>query len=550
MQTRRNRRSRWGLWLPILGVFACAALAIAIAVISTILSEEDPKQNTTGNTLVYGLTLLPSGFDPHRNSSAELGLPMYNVYDTLIYRHPQTKAFVAGLAERWEISPDGRIYTFHLRQDVKFHDDTPFDADAVGVTIDRILNPETRSQKALALLGPYFLGYVIHDPYTIEFQLSQPFTPLLDGLSQPYLGIASPTALANNNDNTYQFHQVGTGPYRMVEYVPEDRLVLERNRDYTWGPPYYANYSDQSIDRVIFRFYQSPPTRRIGLEAGDVDIVGELPPTDAELLLRNQNFKVLPQPIPGQPLQYYFNTQRFPTDDLRFRQALLFATHREAIVGTVFYDQFSPTAYGPISASTLYYNADVQQLYPYSAERARQLFQSAGYTDSDNDGWLDKGGIPIKLTIVSMNFGFLPEVNQLIQSQWREIGIEVEFISAATFPDLIAAAQAGEFHLLALNDFGVDPSFLNRYYLSNGDSNWSRYSDAELDSWLIQANQTNDNATRQQLYANVQKRIMDEALILPIRDYVSLVGYNTKYDGLIFSAQGWWPLLPNLVLRD
>ena len=296
------------------------------------------------------------------------------------------------LQNRGKISPDQLIYTFTLREDVTFHDDTPFNAAAVAVNLDRIANPETMSNKALPLLGPY-AGYQIIDDYTIQINLTEPYAPLLDSLSQPYLGIASPTALANSNNSIYQFNQVGTGPYRMVEFVPRDRIVLERNEAYAWGPIFYAPYNDQSIERFIFRFYETPETRRIALEAGDVDIVGEIPPTDALALLENQDFEIYQQPIPGNPLQFYFNTQNFPTDDIRFRQALLYATNRETINGLIFFDQFSTAAYGPLSPDTPYYAPVIEQ-YLYSADEATTRLELAGVADTDEDGFLEKNGIP------------------------------------------------------------------------------------------------------------------------------------------------------------
>ena len=201
----------------ILVLFLCA-----VAVTSSVLSQED--QST--HRIVYGLTLQPSGFDPHIHASSELGIPLRQVYDTLIYRDPETQGFAAGLAMDWVVSSDGLSYTFTLRQDVQFHDGTPFNAQAVAVNLDRISNPATGSQKALFLLGPY-TGYEIVDDYTIRILLSEPYSPLLDSLSQVYLGIASPTALAQYTNDTYQFHQVGTGPFRFVEYVPGDRLVIQ-----------------------------------------------------------------------------------------------------------------------------------------------------------------------------------------------------------------------------------------------------------------------------------------------------------------------------------
>ncbi len=548
---KKRRTSRFGLFLTITIIAACVVLAVGFAVASTLLSESDTTEGQNLRTITYGLTLLPSGFDPHIHSSSELAIPLYNVYDTLIYRHPQTNAFVAGLAERWEISSDGLIYTFYLRQDVRFHDNTLFNADAVGVTLDRVTDPALNSRKALSLLGPSYAGYSIIDPYTIQINLSQPYAPLLDGLSQPYLGIASPTALANTTDATYQFHQVGTGPFEMTEFVPGDRIVLRRNPNYTWGPPYYAPYTNQSVERVIFRFYEAPETRRIGLTAGDVDIVGELPATDALLLLEDNDFNVLAQPIPGNPLQFYFNTRQFPTDDLRFRQGLLYATNREAINGTIFLDQFSDAAYGPLSSSTPYYDREMRGLYVYSIDEGRNLFRLAGVADSNEDGFLEKNRIPITLRVVFMGYGSLPEVAQLLQSQWLELGIRVELVQVAGLADLQAIVESGNYHLIAFNEFSAEPTILNRYFSITGDRNWSGYAaDDTLEEWLVQSTQTTDDGTRTQLYESIQRRIMEQALILPIRDYTNIVGVRSNIDGLIFARQGWWPLLTNLVIEN
>lgn len=547
----QRRTSRIGLLLTIIGVVACIASAVGLAVASTLLSESSADEHADLRTITYGLTLLPSGFDPHIHSSSELAIPLFSVYDPLIHRHPQTNAFVAGLAENWEISPDGLVYTFYLRQDVVFHDDTPFNAAAVAVTLDRVNDPTLNSRKARSLLGPSYAGYRIVDEYTIEINLTAPYAPLLDGLSQPYLGIASPTALANNNDATYQFHQVGTGPFEMVDFVPGDRIELVRDPNYAWGPPYYAPYTDQSVERVIFRFYEAPETRRIGLEAGDVDIVGELPPTDALQLLEDDDFAIVTQPIPGNPLQFYFNTQQFPTNDLRFRQGLLFSTNREAINGAIFLDQFSDAAYGPLSNATPYYSPTMQELYVYSLDEGERLFQQAGVGDSDDDTFLEMNNTDITLKIVFMGYGSLPEVAQLLESQWLELGLQVELIQVAGFADLQAVIESGDYHLVAFNEFSAEPTILNRYFASNGDRNWSGYvSDATLDEWLVQSTQTNNDSDRMRLYESIQRRIMDQALILPIRDYTNVIGVRSTIDGLAFARQGWWPLLTNLVLNN
>ncbi|RPJ01043.1 MAG: hypothetical protein EHM39_03900, partial [Chloroflexi bacterium] len=241
----------------------CCAVAIILAIVLT--SEEENGSTAAGSRIVYGLTLNPSGFDPHIHISNELGIPFFSLYDTLVYRHPQTMDFVPGLAERWEMAPDGLAWTFYLRQGVTFHDGEPFNAQAVAANLDRIMNPENASGKARYLLGPYTDATIVDD-YTITLQLAEPFAALLDGLSQVYLGIASPKALSEYTKNTYQWHQAGTGPYKLVEMVPGEKIVFERNEDYTWGPVFYADVTDQSVDTIEFRFYQDPPTRTLALE--------------------------------------------------------------------------------------------------------------------------------------------------------------------------------------------------------------------------------------------------------------------------------------------
>ncbi|HLA42414.1 MAG TPA: ABC transporter substrate-binding protein, partial [Aggregatilineales bacterium] len=478
------------------------------------------------------------------NASPELGIPLMSVYDTLVYRHPQTLVFESGLAESWEISPDRKAYTFKLRQGVTFHDGETFNANAVGVNFDRIVAAETASQKARGLLGPFYQGYSIIDEYTFQIQLNAPYEPLLDALSQVYLGIASPLALANYNDGTYQWHQVGTGPYKMVEAVPGDRIVLERNPDYNWGPAFYTQENPNPVQVIEFRFFVDAATRDDALQSGQVQLVGELLPVDAELLLGNSQLRIYPVAIPGQPLQFLFNLNRFPTGDLTVRQALIQATNRTAIVDSIFAGQ-SPVAYGALSSATEFYHPGVEEFYPYDPTAADNTFQQANIRDTNQDGILDSDGIPLQITILAPPWGLIPEVSQAIAGQWRSIGIEVKIEQVPTFGQLLDKIAEGDYNLVALYSFGLDASILNSYYLSDGLDNVTHYSSVELDTLLTQALQESDATTRANLYAAAQTMIMEQALLLPIRDYMNLNGSSDDLEGVIFDAHGWWPLLNN-----
>jgi peptide/nickel transport system substrate-binding protein len=541
-------RRRLPASIGVLGALMLLCCLVVVVAAVLILRDTSDSGTSGGNRIVYGLTLIPSGFDPQIHISSELGIPFFSVYDTLIYRHPQQLNFVPGLAERWEMSPDGLAWTFYLRHDVKFHDGEPFNAQAVAANLDRITNPDIASGKARALLGPY-TGYTIVDDYTITLHLSEPYAPLLDGLSQVYLGIASPKALAEYTKNTYQWHQVGTGPYKLVEMVPREKIVLQRNEDYWGGPVFYADVTPQSLDTIEFRFYQDPPTRSLALESGEVQMIGDLLPTDAELLVGNPTLRIYRVPVAGTPQQLFFNTQLAPTDDLNVRQALLYGTNRTAIVDAVFQGQ-SPIAYGPlVSVMKPFYDPSVESMYPYDPDYARSLLASAGYTDTNGDGMLERDGVPLKLTMTFAPWNQMADVAQLIQSQWHDLGIDLTLDQVADFPTLSSRQQGGNYNLIGFYDFGTDPSILNQFYVSDGANNWSHVSDPELDNWLHEGvRQTTDEA-RVPLYQSAQQRIMEQAVVLPVREYVNLDGASAKLDGVVFAAQGWWPLLRNLQLN-
>jgi len=485
------------------------------------------------------------------NASAELGIPLTSVYDTLVYRVPDSnqdggEQFVPGLAESWQVSEDGLTYTFRLRHDVSFHDGTPFNAEAVRVNLDRIVNPDTQSQKARFLLGPFESVEVI-DEYTVAVHLSTPYAPLLDGLAQVYLGMASPAALTKWGAD-YQFHQVGTGPFKFVEYVPNDHLTIVRNANYKWGPAIYDQPGPAYLDEIEFRFFTDPAGRALALEAGDADVMGELPPLDAARLRQDNSFVITPVAVPGQPLGLMLNTQRPPLDDTRVRQALLFATDRATIVQTIFGGE-SPPATGPLTAVSFGYDPSLAERYPYNPQEALALLEEAGWIDSDSDGTLDKDGQPLTLEAVLMTWGSVPEVAQLVQSQWAEIGIALQ-TETLTYPAALEIAGKGEYHLIPQNFSGSDPDLLRIYYHSSEPFNWSKASDATLDDLLNRAQNISAPGQRSELYAEAQQRIMELALLVPIRDPVNLNSASGRVKGLRFDAHGWFPLLHDVYLSD
>ncbi len=500
-----------------------------------------------GGKLVYGLTLAPSNIDPHVGASSELGIPLTSVYDTLVYQDTDGN-FVAGLAERWEVSADGLVYTFYLRRDVRFHDGTPFNAQAVQFNLERINSPDTRSQKARGMLGPYEQTKVV-DEYTVEVHLREPYAPFLDSASQVYLGMASPAAVQQWGAD-YAQHQVGSGPFKFVEYVPNDHLTLVRNPDYNWAPEVYGHDGPAYLDEIEFRFFVDPAVRALALESGDADVMGEVPPQDAARLEGNAAFALYQVPVPGQPLQFFLNTARAPTDDPLVRQALLYAVDRQSIVSTVFMG-YSPVAHAPLAATTMGYDPALDGLYAYDPVQAGALLDQAGWTDTDGDGLRDKDGQPLTLQAYLQSWGYVPQVGEIMQSQLKAVGVDLQ-TQVVSFPAASEAATKGEHHLAPMIFFGSDPSVLDLTYLStnaDGGFNWSKVRDQELDRLLRSAVAELDLNRRAGLYAQAQQRIMNLALVIPVRDYVNLTASGARVKGLQFDRRGWFPWLHDVHLE-
>lgn len=494
-----------------------------------------------GGKITYGLTLVVSAIDPHQGLSSELGIFLTSVYDPLVWRGPDGR-FVPGLAERWEVSPDGKVYTFYLRKGVKFHDGTPFNAEAVKFSLDRIVDPALKSQKAINMLGAYDHTEVV-DEYTVKVHLKEPYAPFLDSVSQVYIAMVSPAAVQKWGAE-YRDHQVGTGPFMMQEYVPKDHVTLVRNPDYNWAPEFMGHQGPAYLEEITFRFYPDAATRAPALEAGEADVMGEVPPQDATRLQASGRFMLMPTKIPGQSLQFFLNTQKFPTDDVRVRQAMLYAVDREAIVNAVFRG-YSPVAWGPLSATTPFYSKAVEGMYAYDLNKAKALLAEAGFRDANGDGVVEKDGRPADVDLILMSWGNVPEVGQMIQAMLRQVGINAK-PQVLTYPAAVQAAREGQHNMIPQAISSSDPDVLRPFFHSQSIAaglNWAKFSNPDMDRWLEEGARTSDPAVRAELYAKVQKMIMDEALVIPIRDYVNLNVASAKVKGLRYSLQGWFPWL-------
>ncbi len=510
--------------------------------------SDNTQQTLVSHTkLTYILANEPGNIDPQISSEDDTAIILRQIYDTLVYRDPTQQTIMPGLATQWTISPDNLTYTFSLRKDVMFHDGTRFDAQAVARNFERIVElklPDTRSS---ILLSKYYAGYEVVDEFTIRFRLTRPYAPFLDALGQPYLGISSPTAFAQYSSNRYQFHQVGTGPFVLVDYIPGNRIILHRNPDYKWGPAFYSPTEDDSVTDIEFEFVPNAKQRlsAINLSSDNIVTTGLLP-ADARSLTVNPNVQILPAKVSGQPLQFLMNTSRFPTDNLAFRQALLYSANRNFILDTIL-QRFSSIGWGPITSNMPYYNSQLDGVYATDTGKAQALLASVGYIDSDNNKYVDLAGAEAAITVVIQSGDLYPDIAKDLSEQWRLVGINLTIVAVPTLSALKARVNTNEYNLVAFSASGTDPSLLDDFYLPASQYNWSKIIDAQLSDLLGQGTLQTDANARRDIYAQVQQQIMNLALILPIGEPILLNAADRSIQKLTFDSVGV-PLLNNVII--
>jgi peptide/nickel transport system substrate-binding protein len=342
------------------------ALLLVLASGAGFVPAGAAQEQAAGGEITVGLDFEPDNLDPHVTPYAVSHTVMMNVFDPLIWRDAEG-AFQPGLAERWEVSEDGTEFTFHLREGVTFHDGTPFDAEAVKFNFDRIADPETQSGFASTLLGPYDHTEVV-DPRTAKVVFSAPAPGFLDGASQAFLGMVSPTA-AQASGADFGRNPVGTGFMKFVEWAPQDHITLERNPDYAWAPPMFAHEGPALLDRVTFRFYPEGATRLAALQAGDADVIDNVLNSDLPLLEGDPAFQVMRAEALGLPIVILLNTKAAPTDDVAVRQAINYALDRQQVVDVAMFGGTQP-AHGPLAPGTPYYSAEVEGMYAFDLATA------------------------------------------------------------------------------------------------------------------------------------------------------------------------------------
>ncbi len=513
-----------------------AAIAVTTLPMAPGLIGPTVAQAAEGGTVTWAFLRRPQSLDPNIwSGGSDLGV-MRQMYDTLIWS-PAPGEFQPGLATSWTASDDGLVYTFELRDDVTFHDGTPFNAEAVKFMFERIKNPDSKSLN-IGAIGPFESATVV-DEFTVEIRLSEPWGAFLTNVSEPHLSPTSPAAVAELGEDFAQ-NPVGTGPFMFDRWSGND-LYMVRNPDYNWGPEMAGVEGPAALDGIVVKEVPEASTRMNALRSGEVDVI-HFPVMSQVSQMEQGGFQVFRLPQPGFSWSLPVNVTKSPTDDLRVRRAMLHAVNNEQIVRTILFDQVPP-AYGPLTAVTFGYDPAVKDSFSYDPELAGQLLDEAGWVLPEGGTVREKDGQPLQIKMAMFESSVNKAVSELAQAMLQQVGFDVT-LNVANYPAFATQVAEADYHTAQMRWSAVDPDqviptmFNSNQITGGGQFNRTRIADPELDELIRQAGAVTDTKERAALYSQIQAKAMENVWIIPVYDDVWFFLAKPEVQNFIVDRQG------------
>lgn len=482
-----------------LALLAAACLCMAVSMTSFAADKSDIVVAVDADVD----TLHPTDF----STTVELGV-LNQIYDTLLYYSPDgTKDPEPRIAESYEISDDGLDYTFHLRDDVTFHDGTPVTADDVVFSIELYKASEYQGSQ-ISMLS----SVEATDEHTVVCHLDAPYSPFLQGICSPM--IAS-KAYYESSEDDFVNNPIGTGPYKFVSRAKGSNIKLEANEDYYRGAP--------EIKEVTFEVIPDSSTKAIALQTGEVNFAEIDSATKPQL---EANPAITIAEVPTSAFSYIaMNTEKEPFNDVKVRQAINYAIDRDNLVAVCYDGEAEVNS--NICAKERFGYSDDQFQYTYDPEKAKELLAEAGIETP-----YDLGEI-----LVAEKYSNLATV---IQNDLKAVGLDVT-ISVKEFNSYISDLQNGSYEITALNmTLEGDTQTLEMAFTSDyiGIANNARYSDEEMDKLFEQARTETDNDKRAEIFNEIFTKAQDEAIYAVMCNPMTLYAYNSDLTCPEFVLEG------------
>lgn len=429
------------------------------------------------------------------------------------------------LAESWKVSEDGKIYTFHLRKGVKFHNGTPFDASVAKFAFEWIANS--------APFGAYVDKIETPDDYTIKVYFKQYYATLLLELARGWSShVVCPEAVEPAGSPEGKLTNfIGTGPFKLVDYAKDKEAVLVRNDEY-WG-------EKPKVDKVVWKTIPDPHAQIVALKAGEIDMIGITEHHSSIPYVEVPGLKQAGINVEVQSYGRYqvleFNCQREPFTDRNVRMALNYAIDKEKMVKELFGGLAEP-AYTITAPWFKYGPSEVDQKnYSYDLEKARRLLAEAGWRDSNGDGILDKDMRPLAFELlIPAGEANADAVAVYVQAELKKIGVDMKLLTLESGAAWDRSKQ-GDYDMF-VHHSGCLPSIPGGISIGDkyhsGSKSWpAAYHSAELDQLIEKAFTTTDEAQRKELCNRIWDILHEQAPCIPLYDIVKVVAYRDNISG-------------------
>jgi peptide/nickel transport system substrate-binding protein len=467
-----------------------------------------------GGTLNFGISTDTAIIDPSITGSSITALIARNAVDSLVGQAEDNR-FTPWLAERWEVNGDNTRYTFHLRSGVTFSDGTPLDAAAVRYNFDRILNPKTTSSYARSLLGPVD-SIAVPDARTVVIAYRQPFAPLLQGLSLPYLGIQSPTYLRKTPSTTNTV--VGSGPFVLESFKRGSGSRLKRRADYNWGPDYAAHTGPAYLTAIEFKYLPEASVRLGALISGQLQAIDDVPPANFRSIQENDQLQVLTRENPGINRSLFLNTSKGPFKNVEVRQAFQSAADVPSAVKAAYFGTVRP-ADNILAPATVFYDSTVASKWGLDREKADRLLDKSGWTQKDDAGIRLKDGQRLTVHLVYDSAAVSASdvtLAEAVQYSVKKVGFDLQ-LDPVDAGGYAARTAANDYDIAAFYFVRAEPDILRTVFSSayippNG-ANVARIT--SLDEELNEAVSVSGDE-RKRLYGKIQQQVIGQAYVVPL----------------------------------
>jgi len=474
-----------------------SAVAVLLGFLPSVYAADPPGE------LRVAIPWTPENLDPTMNLSSIRAQVGMSLFDSLVGRDAQ-KRIVPELAESWKLLDDN-TWQFRLRKGVVFHNGEPFNAEAVRFTLQRVLDPNQKSPNRANIAEISKVEVV--DDLTVRLITRQPYAALLNRLID--FPILPPLYTAEKGDQGSAARPVGTGPFKFVELVRDDRMVVEAFDRHWRGAP--------KIRRIIFRPIPEPFTRVAALRNGELDLITNVPPNLARELEQSSGIKVLR--VPSTWIIYLgLNAFKKPLSDVRVRQALNYATDVDALIKNVLEGNGHRTP-GPLTPLMFGYDPSIKG-YPYDPAKARRLLAEAGYPD----------GLEITLDSPDGRYQGDKELAEALAGQWQKAGFKpkVQVVEWGAYFKRYLGKQFPDAYLLGLGGPMQDGDELYNLVSSKGRGLY--YKNEKVDMLFDAGRSTMDPAKRRRIYSDLAKAMVEDATWVFLMQQVDTYAMRSRVD--------------------